>query len=120
MNRTKAEAKVQTAEETSPESSPEAIELLPLHEAVLDPEGVAQLFADIELAAETVEVRLKGGEALQSVGAATLAEAKRGIVTGSVNAAQISYVHRGQHWIDTLMRTPQGVRLVRAPMGPRR
>ncbi len=116
MNRTKAEAKVQAAEETSSET----LELLPLHEAVLDPEGVAQLFADIELAAETVEVRLKGGDALRSVGAATLAEAKRGIVTGNVNAAQISYVHRSQHWVDTLMRTPQGVRLVRAPLPPRR
>lgn len=98
-------------------SEPEGpVELLPLNEALLDDDELVQLLSDIELAADLVQVRLKGAAAAHSVGAPTLADATAGLVGGSVAAVQLCYEYRGQQWIDTLMRTPRGVRLIRAPV----
>ena len=92
------------------------VRMLPLNEALLDREALDDLLSDIELATSVVEVRLKGGAAAHSIGATTLAEARDALLGGGAAAAQICYEYRGQRWIDTLMRVPSGVRLIRSPL----
>ncbi len=106
----------QTAPGAPPGEPP--VEVLPLNEAMLDDDQLAQLFTDIELATEVLEVRLKGGDVVHSVAGTTLADARQNLAAQTVPAAQIRYAYRGQQWIDTLMRTPLGVKLIRAPLPP--
>jgi hypothetical protein len=42
-----------------------------------------------------------------------LDEALHGLRTGDVCSVQLRYAHAGELWLDTLMVTPQGIRLVR-------
>lgn len=85
-----------------------------LHEALLDDATLAQLFFDLEAAAEVIDVRLKGqAEARADEGVVTLRTARAGLESNAVQGVQIRYRFAGAEWWDTLIRTPSGVRLVR-------
>jgi hypothetical protein len=93
----------------------EPIDLPPVSEALLDEETLARLFADLELAAEVlgVVVRRRAGRLVEAAGDLTLADARALFDAGDADGVQIRYRHDGWEWRDTLMRTAQGVRLVR-------
>ena len=85
-----------------------------LTSADLDPATIEALFADLTALAEIDEVLIKG-TATTYAGQAGLAEARRALANGA-RGIQISYRWEGTAWLDTLMRTPDGVRLVRTPV----
>lgn len=86
----------------------------PLTTADLDPSTLAALFADLEALTEIDEVLIKGATTSHA-GVAGLAQARLALEHGA-RAIQIRYRWAGQAWLDTLMRTPDGVRLVRSPV----
>lgn len=86
----------------------------PMSEAMLDEQSLAALFNDIAELATVDEILLKAGPGRVDEGdSCSLDEAHRLIRDGEVRGVQIRYRHSGSHWWDTLMRTPDGVRLVR-------
>ena len=89
-----------------------------VREGILDGEGIAALFRDIGALTEVDEIIVKDrpGRADDTPGV-TLAEAERLVQSGEVRAVQIRYRHDGAHWWDTLMCTPEGVRIVRVRHG---
>jgi hypothetical protein len=96
-------------------SSPQEAAALPsLQEAVLDAATLARLVSDIQGLAVVDEVLLKGGgAAMASTQRRTLAEAVDALQQGQVMGVQVRYRYQGQAWWDTLLRVPQGIRLVR-------
>jgi len=86
----------------------------PLTTADLDPATLAALFADLEELTEIDEVLIKG-TASSHAGVAGLAQARLALDSGA-RAIQIRYRWAGKAWLDTLMQTPNGIRLVRSPV----
>ncbi len=85
-----------------------------LFEAQLDERQVAELFADLEHAAQIHEVRVKsGGTARSSAMAINLAALSAQLWSSEHQSVQIIYTHQGRNWIDTLLRGASGVKLVR-------
>ncbi len=84
-----------------------------LTSADLDPATLEALFADLEALADIEEVQIKGASATRA-GLTDLAEARRALAYGA-HGVQIRYRWEGQGWLDTLLRTPGGLRLVRSP-----
>ncbi|HEY6556577.1 MAG TPA: hypothetical protein VI072_04860 [Polyangiaceae bacterium] len=92
------------------ESDPQ-IELADVQDAVLDAATLDQLFFDLSQLAELLEVRLKGGASDYAEAAPGLESARAALDAKA--AVQIRYRYAGAEWIDTLMPTGAGVRLVR-------
>lgn len=85
-----------------------------LYEAQLDVAQVNDLFTDLEHAAQIHEVRIKhGGTARSKLGGADLPALTSLLWANISQSIQIIYTHKGSTWIDTLMRTPDGAKLVR-------
>jgi hypothetical protein len=103
-----------------PSSRPAEIPLPELQEALLDERTLDQLFFDVKHAAELLGVSFKGGEQERAASSgATLEQAREALREGWVLGVQLRYRFRGREWWDTLLRTDQGVRLVRiAPEFP--
>lgn len=88
-------------------------ELPRLFSAVLDEPTLARLFEELG-AAEVLEVTLRQPGALRSSPErVTLAEARRALASGAAAGAQIRYRHAASQWVDTLLATPEGTKLVR-------
>ena len=87
----------------------------PVHAAELDDAALAQLELDVELAAELIELVVKPLGARQAAppGGWTLAEAHRALAARELAAVQLRYRFASDEWWDTLLRTRDGVRLVR-------
>jgi hypothetical protein len=95
---------------TVPENPP----LPQLQNAVLDAETLEQLARDLTSFAQVDEVLLKGGSTAMTSGrSVSLAEALEALRQGRVLGVQVRYRYDGTSWWDTLLRTPQGIRLVR-------
>lgn len=96
-------------------STPLDAEALPsLQEAVLDATTLARLVTDIQGLTVVDEVLLKGGAiARASTQRHSLADAVEALQQGHVLGVQVRYRYQGQCWWDTLLHTPQGIRLVR-------
>lgn len=90
-----------------------AIPLARLTTADLDPATLDALFADIAALTTVDEVLVKGA-ATAYAGSAGLAEGRRLLEAGA-RGLQIRYRWQGEAWWDTLVRTPNGIRLVRSP-----
>ncbi|WP_164002865.1 hypothetical protein [Pyxidicoccus caerfyrddinensis] len=85
-----------------------------LQQADLDAATLARLVSDIQRLAVVDEVLLKGADAsMASTQRRTLAEAVDALQQGLVMGVQVRYRYQGQSWWDTLLRAPQGIRLVR-------
>lgn len=83
-------------------------------QAELDRDTLAQLFADLAAHATVLEIREKASaRARGGVAELSLAEARERLERGDVRAIQIRYRHDGSLWMDTLMKGPSLVRLVR-------
>jgi hypothetical protein len=91
-----------------------AEELPQLQESFLDEETLERLVRDIRELTTVDEVMLKGGAmAMTSGQSVPLPEAVELLRQGRVQGVQIRYRYDGSHWWDTLMRAPQGIRLIR-------
>ncbi len=89
---------------------------VPVHDAILEPATIAQLFFDIGHAAELVGITLKHAGARRAAAASaapSLDDAHRRFAAREVAAVQLRYRFAGEEWWDTLAHTPAGVRLVR-------
>lgn len=88
--------------------------LAELSGGLLDDRVLARLFSDLAAEAEILAILCKGAARAHGGHAAiTLDDARARLEDGSVRAIQIRYRWRGAEWWDTLMRTPEGLRLVR-------
>jgi hypothetical protein len=85
-----------------------------LHEALLDEVQLRDLFSDLQLVAEVLEVRTKGTDTAHSTAIGyPLFELANRLWSSEIPAAQIVYTHEGRTWVDTLMRHARGVKVVR-------
>ena len=87
-----------------------------LHQAELDEVTLRQLFADVSVHTELLEVIPKHSAAgyVPEIAAITLAEGLDLLLTNRVRALQLRYRHDGSTWWDTLMPSPHGTfRIVR-------
>jgi hypothetical protein len=85
-----------------------------LHESLLDEATLDQLFVDLEALAEIIEVQLKGAPQQMTDGrSVALADAHEMLRSGAVRGVQIRYNHQGKQWWDTVMRLPEGFKLIR-------
>lgn len=89
------------------------IELPDLHQADLDDATVAALFRDLAACTNILEVQVKGGATARSAAKPDLDTARDLLMGGHVRAIQVRYAYQDAQWLDTLMRTPSGVRVVR-------
>lgn len=84
------------------------------HEAMLDPATLQRLFIDLDGAAEVLAVLAKGGGTTRAHGGTmTLEEGRQLFMSNKIKGLQIRYRYEGAEWWDTLMHTPEGVRIVR-------
>jgi len=79
--------------------------------ADLDPATLAALFADLTALAEIDQVLVKGSTMGYAGGSGL--EAARQALAGGARGMQIRYRWEGTSWLDTIMRTPAGFRIVR-------
>lgn len=85
-----------------------------LHRELLDEAGVDALFATVEREGEGVGILLKGGpDEHANDELVTLSAARELLRARTVHAVQLRYRLGTTAWLDTLMRVPDGVRLVR-------
>jgi len=92
----------------------EVITIPELQTVTLDDAKLEQLLFDVAHAATSVEVRLKSGPTALTWGASpSIAEARATLQRGEASAMQLRYAFQGKTWVDTLMQTPEGIRLVR-------
>lgn len=87
-----------------------------LHHAELDVTTLRQLFQDVSIHTELMEVIPKHAAStyVPEIAAITLAEGLELLLAGGVRALQLRYRHNGTVWWDTLMSTPHGAfRIVR-------
>jgi hypothetical protein len=102
-------------------SAHEELPLPELQESLLDEETLERLLRDIQEFTIVDEVLLKGGPlAMTSGPSLPLPEAVALLRQGRVLGVQVRYRHEGSRWWDTLLRAPQGVRLIRIehPLAP--
>ncbi len=90
------------------------IELPTVHDAIVDRDTVEQLFFDIANAAELREVLIKThATRMADRGETSLDSARTAIVQGAAAAVQIRYRHAAIEWLDTILKTSAGYRIVR-------
>lgn len=91
-----------------------SIDFPDVFESTMDAETLSALFSDLARHAEVLEVRLKGGARDRGTqGPHDLRLAEQRLESGDVRGVQIRYRHDGHLWMDTLMATDAGTRLVR-------
>jgi hypothetical protein len=86
-----------------------------MRDAVLDAAALAALLRDIGTLTTIDEVIVKDRPGLARAPSTDVAldQVQRLLLAGEVRGVQIRYRHGGAIWWDTLMATPDGVRLVR-------
>lgn len=83
-----------------------------LQDAVLSSDTLAALLNDIEHCTELLELRVKTrAHGHSNAGEPCLKDIPVHLLAG--HAVQLRYRHFGQQWLDTLIPTPRGTRLVR-------
>ena len=85
-----------------------------LHQADLDDATFEQLYVDLSMLTEVVEVRVKGASRTYAEDHVTsLDEGFELLRAGQARGLQVSYVYDHAQWQDTLIRTPTSIRVVR-------
>lgn len=85
-----------------------------VEEAVIDDATLGALVDDLAACATIEEVRIKGGAMERAQGDGTeIRTALDALRSGRARAAQFVYTHKGQRWIDTVLRSEAGWRVVR-------
>ena len=95
-------------------SDPDLV-LPPVHVAEIDHDKLRELFADVEALGDRLEIVLKRATDahVERATSVSLAEALEQLSSGTALGAQLRYSYEGADWWDTLLRTPDGFRLVR-------
>jgi hypothetical protein len=89
-----------------------------LYDTLLDREALLQLTTDIETCGELLGVSLRRGARQHGDHApVALRDAVMQVLDGSAAGLQLRYLHQGRQWWDTVLRTPDGFRLVRIDHG---
>lgn len=89
-------------------------ELPDLNDAMLSGEEIHRLFDDIERCTVVVSIVVKTGPRQHTPDAGvSLAQARTMLLEGEARGVQLRYQYQGEEYCDTLMRMPDGVRLVR-------
>ncbi|MFO0661366.1 MAG: hypothetical protein U0165_16260 [Polyangiaceae bacterium] len=90
------------------------IRLPPMQVSDIDETKLRALVDDILALGTQVEVSTKGAPLSHSHAQPTdLVSSMHRLIMGDVLGLQIRYTHEGARWCDTLMRLPEGFRLVR-------
>lgn len=85
-----------------------------LTEAVLDDDTLAALVRDLRGETQLLEVQLKGGQFERGQRhQIPLEQAVSMLTAGEIRGVQIRYRWSEQEWLDTLLRHPEGIKLVR-------
>lgn len=97
---------------TEPDALPD------LQQSILDREALEQLVVDIKSLTEVIEVIPKGkvdGYVAEpgTTGGLDLDLARDLLLAGQIHGLQIRYIHDGAQWWDTLLRVPEGIKIVR-------
>jgi hypothetical protein len=88
--------------------------LADLHEAILDAATLERLFQDLAFCTEIIEIIPRyARHLLVAEQTVSLDQARELLLSGEARGVQIRYRYEGAQWWDTLMRTPEGVRIVR-------
>ena len=97
----------------APEEEPNA--LPELTESLLGAEQITDLFRDIGALTEIVEIIPKQGprDYVDDSESLDLESARAQLLDGGFRGLQIRYQYQGGLWWDTLIRVPQGFRIVR-------
>lgn len=92
-----------------------AKELPDLTESILSEEQIRDLFRDIGALTQVIEIIPKHGprDYVDDTVALTLDTARDAFLNGQFRGVQIRYRHDGGLWWDTLLRAPDGFRIVR-------
>ena len=95
--------------------SEEATKLPELTESVLSPDQIRELFRDIEALTQIVEIIPKHGsrDYVDDSIELDLATARDRLLDRTYRGLQIRYQYDGGLWWDTLIRIPEGIRIVR-------
>ena len=97
----------------------ESLDLPELLQSVLGPEDLDALFRDIGTLTRVLEVIPKYGPRDYVPETSLTLDAARDLLSsGAVRGLQIRYIHEDAQWWDTLLRTPEGVRIVRIRHDP--
>jgi hypothetical protein len=103
---------VQTAPTTA--TGPESFRLPELTQAVLDQTTLDRLFDDIAGCTRLLDVTVKlSANRMVPQERVTLEEARALLDARAVRGVQLRYLYDGGEWWDTLIATPDGVRVVR-------
>ena len=86
----------------------------PMCQALLSDDDLTSLFEDLAACTSVLSVQEKGSvEAYAEAGPAVLSAAKSKLLSGAVRGLQIRYAYQDHDWTDTLLRLPDGTRLIR-------
>lgn len=89
-----------------------------LNQSIIDAPTLHQLVADIQSLTEILEVIPKGApdRYVAEPGATPAMNIELGrdlLLAGEIRGLQIRYRHEGAQWWDTLLHTPDGIKIVR-------
>lgn len=85
-----------------------------LANATFDEAMLRQYVADLALAAEVLEGRVKSAPSAPAAATPLSAEAAVGLLlAGAARAAHVRYRYDGYEWVDTIAAGPEGYRVVR-------
>lgn len=90
-----------------------------LHEAEVGVDTVEDLFRDVALEAELLDVLVKGAARSHAgEGPVDLARAEHLLLSGAIRGVQLRYRHRGEEWWDTILALGDRYRVVRMRQQP--
>lgn len=98
----------------------EGPQLPEMREALLDPANVRELVSDLSQLTRVLSVQCKTSARSQTPLTLdiSLEQAAECLLSGEVQAVQVKYFYDQYEWTDTLMRLPNGVRMVRCRHEP--
>ncbi len=96
-------------------ASSSGMTLPPLQQTVLDDATAAALFRDLAACTKILAVRpkLSATGYIDPAAELTLDGAAAGLSNGALRAVQVRYLYDEREWCDTLLATPNGLRVVR-------
>lgn len=96
-----------------PQTEPELPEIC---QGVLDSDRLWELANDLNRLTQIHEISIKGGDSsLAERTGVTLEAAVESLLQGRIRGVQVWYTWNETVWADTLLGTPEGVKIVRMP-----
>jgi hypothetical protein len=90
-----------------------------LHQSEVGADTVEDLFRDVALEADLLDVIVKGAaEAHADEGPVDLGRAKELLLSGAIRGVQLRYRHQGEEWWDTILALGGRYRVVRMRQEP--